>query len=142
MIKIITSIIIIISLLGCDSNSTDSSSDINMSAAMKVVNKSKEFYNLHDFEKFIELYDEDVGFFIYPDKLLDIGTGNMTTRLKPRFANKSTQVEIVSQINYGNYVINHEIITENGVDAKYISIYEVKEGLIKSVRTMDSRSGL
>jgi hypothetical protein len=34
----------------------------------------------------------------------------------------------------GNYVINHEIVSENGIQTKYISIYEVREGLIKSVK--------
>jgi hypothetical protein len=34
----------------------------------------------------------------------------------------------------GNHVINHEIVSENGIQTKYISIYEIKEGLIKSVR--------
>jgi hypothetical protein len=37
-------------------------------------------------------------------------------------------------MNNGNYVINHEIVNENGIDTKYVSIYEVKDGLIKSVK--------
>ena len=56
----------------------------------------------------------------------------MTSIFKPKFAAKSIQVEIVSQMNNGSHVINHEI-TDDGTETKYISIYEV-DGLIKSVR--------
>lgn len=33
----------------------------------------------------------------------------------------------------GPYVINHEIVTQNGKEQKYISIYKVERGLISSV---------
>ena len=137
MKKLIFSIIIITSLFGCDSNKTDVKQnrehDVNLSV-IEVVNKRMEFYNLHNFEKFIQLYDDDVKIYTYPDKLLGTGTNNITSIFKPKFTSKSIQVEIVSQMNNGNYVINHEIVTENGIDTKYVSIYEVKDGLIKSVK--------
>jgi len=63
-----------------------------------------------------------------------LGTGveNITSIFKSKFASKSIQVEIVSQMNNGSYVINHETVTENGIETKYVSIYEVKNRLIKS----------
>ena len=137
MKRLILSIIIITTLFGCDSNKTDVKQnrehDINLSA-LEVVNKRMEFYNLHNFEKFIQFYDDDVKIYTYPDKLLGTGVGNITSIFKPKFASKSIQVEIVRQMNNGNYVINHEIVTENGIETKYVSIYEVKKGLIKSVK--------
>lgn len=63
------------------------------------------FYNQHNFTDFI--------------------------KFKPKFNAKSIQVEIISQMHNGNHVINSEIVTENGMKTKYISIYEVKDGLIK-----------
>ena len=137
MKKIILSIIIITTLFGCDSNKTDIKLHENQGknlTALEVVNKRMDYYNLHNFEKFIQLYDEKVKIYTYPDKLLGTGTDNITSIFRPKFTSKSIQVQIVSQMNNGNYVINHEIVTENGIDTKYVSIYKVNDGLIKSVK--------
>jgi len=99
-----------------------------------VVNKRMDFYNQHNFKEFIKLYSPDVEVYTYPDKLLGTGTDNITSIFKPKFSAKSIQVEIISQMYNGNHVINHEIVSENGIKTKYISIYEVQDGLIKSVR--------
>ena len=102
--------------------------------ALETVNKRMEFYNQHNFTDFIKLYADDVKIYTYPEKLLGIGTENISSIFKPKFESKSIQVEIVSQMNNGKHVINHEIVTEDGINTKYISIYEVKNGLISSVR--------
>lgn len=102
--------------------------------ALETVNKRMEFYNQHNFADFIKLYADDVKIYTYPEKLLGIGTENISSIFKPKFESKSIQVEIVSQMNNGKHVINHEIVTEDGINTKYISIYEVKNGLISSVR--------
>ena len=99
-----------------------------------IVNKRMDFYKQHNFKEFIKLYSPDVKVYTYPDKLLGTGTDNITSIFKPKFIAKSIQVEIISQMYNGNHVINHEIVSENGIKTKYISIYEVKDGLIKSVR--------
>ena len=137
MKKFIFLILIVTSLLACNSDKTDvkqnRGQNLNLTP-MEVVNKRMEFYNLHNFSEFIQLYEDDVKIYTYPDKLLGTGTDNITSIFKPKFASKSIHVEIVSQMNNGNYVINHEIVSENGIDTKYVSIYEVKDGLIKSVK--------
>jgi hypothetical protein len=92
------------------------------------------FYNEHNFMEFIKLYSPGVEIYTYPDVLLATGTDNMTSIFKPKFIAKSIKVEVVSQMHNGNYVINHEIVSENGNQTKYISIYEVKDGLIRSVK--------
>ena len=137
MKKLIFSVIIATCLFGCNPNKTDIKQNREHNpnlSSIDVVNKRMEFYNLHNFEKFIELYDDNVEIYTYPDKLLGTGTDNITSIFKPKFTSKSIQVEIVSQMNNGNYVINHEIVNENGIDTKYVSIYEVKDRLIKSVK--------
>ena len=101
---------------------------------LEIVNKRMDFYNQHNFIEFIKLYSPDVEVYTYPNKLLGTGTDNITSIFKPKFVAKSIQVEIISQMYNGNHVINHEIVSENGIKTKYISIYEVKDGLIKSVR--------
>lgn len=101
---------------------------------LDVVNQRMDFYNHHNFEQFIRLYNDSVKVYTYPDKFLASGKDNLASIFKPKFSSKSIQVKIVSQIINGNYVINQEIVTENGLDTKYVSIYEVRDGLITSVR--------
>ena len=137
MKNIVFTVLITAFLIGCKSDK--SNPDMNQGqnrnlTPLEVVNKRMEFYNQHNFAAFIQLYDKDVKIYTYPDKLLGTGTENITSIFKPKFASKSIKVEIVSQMNNGNYVINHEIVTENKIEIKYVSIYEVKDGLIKSVK--------
>lgn len=101
---------------------------------LETVNKRMDAYNQHNFSEFIKLYADDVKIYTYPDKLLGVGKDNLTSIFKPKFASKSITVEIISQINNGDYVINHEIVTEKGIKTKYVSIYEVKNGLIQTVK--------
>ena len=101
---------------------------------LEIVNKRMALYNNHDFQGFIKLYADDVEIYTYPNQLLATGTDNLASIFEPKFAAKSIKVEIVSQMNNGNYVINHEIVTEEGKDTKYVSIYEVINGLIKTVK--------
>jgi hypothetical protein len=101
---------------------------------LEIVNKRMAFYNQHNFMEFIKLYSDDIEIYTYPNKLLGTGTDNIASIFKPKFIAKSIKVEIISQMYNGNHVINHEIVYENGIQTKYISIYEVKDGLIKSVR--------
>jgi hypothetical protein len=93
-----------------------------------------DFYNQHNFSDFIKLYADDVKIYTHPDKLLGSGVENISSIFKPKFKSESIQVKIISQMNNGSHVINHEVVTEDGIDTKYISIYEVKEGLITSLR--------
>ena len=101
---------------------------------LEIVNKRMDYYNQHNFIEFIKLYSPEVEVYTYPDELLATGTANITSIFEPKFNAKSLRVEIVSQMHNGNHVINHEIVSENGIKTKYISIYEVKDNLIKSVR--------
>jgi hypothetical protein len=101
---------------------------------LEVVNKRMAFYNQHNLTEFIKLYSPEVEIYTYPDVLLSTGTDNMISIFKPKFIAKSIKVEIVSQMYNGNYVINSEIVSENGIQTKYVSIYEVKDGLIRSVK--------
>jgi hypothetical protein len=137
MKKLIFSILIVNLLLGCNSDKTDNEQTRNQNSnltPLEVVNNRIDLYNQHDFSEFIKLYANDVKIYTYPDKLLGTGTDNITSIFEPKFAAKSIKVEIVSQMNNGNYVINHEIVTEEGIETKYVSIYKVKDGLIKSVK--------
>jgi hypothetical protein len=137
MNNLIFSILIGTSLFGCKSETTNKQRNQKGNSnhtPLEVVNKRMGFYNQHNFAEFILLYTDDIKVYTYPDKLLGTGSDNISSIFKSKFAQKSIQVEIVSQMHNGNYVINNEIVTENGNDTKYVSIYEVQNGLIRSVR--------
>ena len=106
---------------------------------LEIVNKRMDLYNQHNFSEFIKLYADGVEIYTYPDQLLAVGKDNLTSIFEPKFAAKSIKVEIVSQMNNGDYVINYEIVTEEGKETKYVSIYEVSNGLIKSVKFVRDR---
>jgi hypothetical protein len=66
--------------------------------------------------------------------LLGDGIDNIISIFKPKFESKTISVEVIKQIENGNHVINHEIVNEKRIETKYVSIYEIDNGLIKSVR--------
>ncbi|MEW7280204.1 hypothetical protein ABW636_16560 [Aquimarina sp. 2201CG1-2-11] len=61
------------------------------------------------------------------------GADGLASIFKESFENKSISVKIANQMDNGPYVINHEIVTKEGKETKYISIYKVEKGLIPSV---------
>lgn len=101
---------------------------------LQVVNLRMELYNQHNFDAFLQLYAPDIKIYTYPDELLGKGIDHMAWIFEPKFAAKSVSVDIINQITHGHHVINHEIVTENGTKTKYVSIYEVEDGLIRTVR--------
>lgn len=130
-----------LSILGCaektegleNGKSIESGQSSNLTP-LQVVNKRMDLYNEHDFQAFIKLYHKDVKIYTYPNKLLGTGADRLASIFKSDFEKKSISVEIINQISNGRHVINHEIVTRNGEQTKYVSIYEVKNGLITSVR--------
>ncbi|WP_271769784.1 nuclear transport factor 2 family protein [Aquimarina algiphila] len=101
---------------------------------LEVVNKRMNFFNQHDYDNFIKLYHEDLKVYTYPDKLLGKGSDRLAPIFKSDFENKLVTVKIVNQMNNGPYVINHELVTNDGKETTYVSIYKVENGLITNVR--------
>ncbi len=113
--------------------STISQENANLTP-LAVVNTRMDLYNQHDFPAFLKCYHKDVKIYTYPDKLLGTGSDRLASIFEADFEKKALQVEIINQISNGSYVINHEIVTYAGKETKYVSIYEVKNGLITNVR--------
>lgn len=101
---------------------------------LEIVNERMGAYNRHDIEAFLATYADDVRVFTYPDQELGGGKAHMRSIFEPMFAAGDVQVVIHHQIAKDRYVVNHETVSEAGQDTEYVSIYEVKEGLIRSVR--------
>ena len=105
------------------------------SSPIDVVNARMLAYNNHDLEAFLNTYSDYIEVYTYPDiKLGKSGIGQISAIFKPMFKEGGISVKIHSQISNGNYVINHETVTYNGIGKKYVSIYEVVNGKILSVR--------
>jgi hypothetical protein len=100
-----------------------------------VVNFRMDAYNRHDLVSFLNNYAEDVQVFTYPNiPLGNKGKNHLKNIFEPMFKEAKVSVKIIHQIAQGRYVINHEIVSYNGNEQKYVSIYEVENGLIKTVQ--------
>ncbi|MEM7734907.1 MAG: nuclear transport factor 2 family protein [Deinococcota bacterium] len=101
---------------------------------LDVVNKRMHAYNQHQLDDFLATYAEDVSIFTYPDTLLGKGKDHLNMLFAEMFAEGAVEVVIHQQIVKDSYVINHETVSYNGQETEYVSIYEVRDGHIQSVR--------
>ena len=101
---------------------------------LEAVNARMNHFNQHDLAAFLNAYHKDVKIYTYPSKLLGKGSNRLASIFEADFNEKNIHVEIINQMSNGPYVINHEIVTRANKETKYVSIYEVKNGLITSVR--------
>ncbi|MDC8003683.1 hypothetical protein POV27_06450 [Aureisphaera galaxeae] len=114
-------------------NNSEVAQNYSSLTPVEVVNKRMNYFNEHNYDAFIKLYNTNVEIYTYPDKLMGRGSDRLASIFKSDFENKLVSVEIVNQMDNGPYVINHEIVTNDGEETKYISIYKVEKGLISSV---------
>lgn len=102
---------------------------------LAVVNERMKAYNEHDIESFLKVYAEDIQIFTYPNQPLgQKGKEHLKSIFAPMFKEGKVSVVINQQIVQGKYVINHETVTYADSVKKYVSIYEVEAGLVKSVQ--------
>lgn len=102
---------------------------------LSVVNARMEAYNRHDLTSFLQNYADDIQIFNYPNTPLgNKGKDHLKSIFEPIFKEAKISVKIIHQIVQGKYVINHEIVSYDGNDQKYVSIYEVENGRIKTVQ--------
>ncbi|EZH75686.1 hypothetical protein ATO12_02535 [Aquimarina atlantica] len=136
MKKVTFLVVLVFLLIACKNKSEineDSAQNYSNLTPLEVVNKRMNYFNEHNYDEFIKLYNTKVEVYTYPDKLMGTGSDRLASIFKKDFENKSVSVQIVNQMNNGPYVINHEIVTNEGKETKYISIYKVEKGLINSV---------
>jgi hypothetical protein len=107
----------------------------NNQTPLSVVNSRMDSYNRHDLNSFLKSYAEDIQVFTYPNIPLGTkGKDHLRSIFEPMFKEANVSVKIVHQISQGRYVINHEVVSYGGKEQKYVSIYEVENGLIKTVQ--------
>ena len=140
----IAGLVTLTSLLGCGQGSTSSRSGQENESArrpepdrhatpLEIVNRRMSAYNRHDLAAFLDLYADGVEIFTYPDRSLGKGREHIRSIFESTFAEGVVQVAVHHQIMKDSYVVNHETVTGGGGTTEYVSIYEVKDGLIQSV---------
>ncbi|WP_109852270.1 nuclear transport factor 2 family protein [Aquimarina sp. AU58] len=133
-------LLVLLLITRCDTEAEKNAVDSNPSeqfesnlTPLEIVNERMRFFNAHNYDEFIKLYHKNVKVFTYPDKLMGTGSDRLASIFKTDFENKSVSVKIENQITNGPYVINHEIVTNDGKPTKYVSIYKIEKGLITNV---------
>ncbi|HEX7026797.1 MAG TPA: nuclear transport factor 2 family protein [Gammaproteobacteria bacterium] len=102
---------------------------------LETVNARMEAHNNHDLKAFLETYSADIQVYDYPDMPLgNKGKAHIEKIFAPLFEAKAVKTKIHYQAEVGDYVVNHETVVREGNQTEYVSIYEVKDGLITSVR--------
>ena len=104
-------------------------------APLQVVNARMGAHNRHDLGQFLALYSDEIQIYDYPDTPLGSpGKAHLRSIFEPLFDDRAVHVTIHNQIVNGHYVVNHETVVRRGEEFLYLSIYEVVDGLIQSVR--------
>ena len=100
---------------------------------LELVNLRMRHYNERQVDAMLALYGDDIEVYAYPDRPLGKGKAHMRRVLEETLKD-STAVSLSHQIEQGRYIVNEENVNYGGKDRRYISIYEVRDGLIRSVR--------
>ncbi len=117
---------------GCQSPSQRAEEAVTRSP-LETVNLRMQAYNEHDLALLLSTYSEDVEIFTYPDRSLGKGKERLESLFEELFAG-SIRVELHHQIAKDSFVVNHETVISGEEETEYVSIYEVRGGLIRSVR--------
>lgn len=103
-------------------------------AALKIVNQRMDAYNEHDIDGFMALYADEFEVFTYPDRSLGKGKQHLRSLFEPMFQEGIARVKVHGQFTKDSFVVNHETVDYGTTTTDYMSIYEVRDGLIQSVR--------
>lgn len=90
--------------------------------------------NQHDFEAFLSTYADDVWIGVYPDQELGSGHDHLEFIFAQRFAEKTLSVEVHDLHAADGYVVSETTTTFPDGTETGLAIYEVRNGLIRSVR--------
>jgi hypothetical protein len=108
-----------------------------VSAEERIVQTQLEAYNRHDIDAFAATYAPGVRGYRYPDQATFVGLDSLRAGYARFFASApAVHATVLQRIVQGPYVIDHEEITglPNGRTQRAVAIYEVRDGLIATVR--------
>lgn len=108
---------------------------------LEIVNQRMRLYNEHDLEGFLALYSPEIAIYDYPDTFFGRGLDHLRMIFESLFEAGKVRTEVHRQLVSDGYVINEETVHypdegpgPNRGEVRYVSIYEVREGKIASVR--------
>ena len=108
-------------------------------AALTIVAKRIDGYNNHDVDAYLAAHDEDLEIYEYPEKSIGHGRSHLKKIFGPMLEQGKGKIIVIHQTAIGNTVISVEYVGFGGPDLQHIvAIYTVENGLIKTVRLVES----
>lgn len=103
-----------------------------------VVARQLDAYNARALDAFMRCWAEDARIYAWPDTLIADGAAAIRERHRVRFAEPLLQAQLLSRIEVGGLVVDHERVTRNYPEgpgtAEVIGLYEVRDGMIRTAR--------
>ena len=133
-LSIVISSLISLCVLGAQPQpGPDRDTTMSTPTPLDIVNQRMSAYNRHDLSALLETYSDSIEVFTYPHRSLGKGKEHLRWVFEDMFEKAVTQVEVHHQFTIDSYVVNHETVNYGSKTTEYVSIYEVKNGLIQSV---------
>ncbi len=108
---------------------------VSEESPIKIIDQQVKTFNDRDLYGFVSCYSEDVLVEKFPNETMYRGRTKMSENYERFYQNtKDASVEVVNRIRIGNKVIDEEISWVDGRKGHQVAIYEVKNGLIASMR--------
>jgi hypothetical protein len=101
---------------------------------LDVVDKRTRAIAEHNFADFMSTYADDVELFVYPDKPLGKGKEHLRKLFAPLFEKGDVEVTVARQIVSDSFVVSESTLSFGDKSETTVAIYEVRDGLIGSVR--------
>jgi hypothetical protein len=101
---------------------------------LNVVNRRTKAMSDHNFPAFMSTYADNVEIFVYPDKPLGKGKEHIRNLFAPMFERGDIEVEVSQQLVSDSFVVSASITSFSDKSETTVAIYEVRNGLIQSVR--------
>jgi hypothetical protein len=103
----------------------------------ELVEKEVAAFNGRDIEAFLETFADDATLDGLTGSNGSIsGRGEIREHFGGRMSQWGLNVEILSRIALGPWIVDHEIVHRPDGDAEQLAIYEVREGLIRHVQVL------
>ncbi len=104
---------------------------------MTIVDDQIEAYNAQDIEKFLNCYADDVQVYMLEQgKMITDGKEHLRSVMTSAFeATPNSNTELISRMEQGNLIVDHERITghETGKAIMSIAIYEISDKKISKL---------
>lgn len=106
-------------------------------AALAAVVRSIDGFNAHDVDAYLASHAEDVGIYVYPERLLASERAHLGRVFGPQLERGDGAIIVRGQWVQGNVVLTDYELTSNGVAEPVIAIHSVENGVIRSLRLIE-----